>query len=152
MQKEKRYIRRSSTAITLMIVPLIDVIFLLLLFFVITTSFEVTARIRIQLPSPNPSLAQHEDLLKDIVIHCEYNEGATGQAGRALYRFGTDPPEQLDAISARLRAAFSKQTDAKVIVRADRRLVFGEVRRVMEVIADNKIPLMQVSVLRGSEG
>lgn len=142
---------RPAATIGLMIVPLIDVIFLLLLFFVMTTSFEMAARIRIQLPKPELSRAQTEDLLKDIVIHCEYGDEPSADGARARYRFGTDPPENIETISSRLQSAFANQTDSRIIIRADRRLPFWEVRKVMEVVAANNISLMQVSILRTPE-
>ena len=151
MLEKKWFGCRQPAGISLMIIPLIDVIFLLLLFFVMTTSFEVTTRIRIQLPRPEQSQARYEDPLKNIVIHCEYSPVGAPDGSRALYRFGADPPEQLATISTRLAAAVAHQSNPKVIIRADRRLAFREIRQVMEVVADNKVTLLQVSMLRGPE-
>src|SRR5262245_11222718 len=148
MSTSQRLLHRRPPALALMIIPLIDVIFLLLLFFVMTTSFEVTTRVRIELPSPENSQAQDEDPLKSVLIHCEYAEGGPGQRGQVLYRFGTDPPEPLERISARLDAALAVQRERRVTIRADRRAVFGDVRRVMELLAQHGIPLINVSILR----
>jgi biopolymer transport protein ExbD len=146
-----RLLRRRTSGLTIMIIPLIDVIFLLLLFFVMTTSFEASARVRILLPDPESSQAQAEDPLKNIVIHCEYDETGGAGGSRVLYRFGTDPPEPLSTISARLAVAIQAQREPAVTIRADRRSSFGEVRQVMEMIADLGIPTMNVAVLRGRE-
>jgi biopolymer transport protein ExbD len=132
-----------------MIVPLIDIIFLLLLFFVMTTTFDVKTRMNIQLPKPDHSQAQDEDPIKNIVINCEYGDAIAPDGSRARYRFGSDPPEELAAISARLAAAVARQSDPTLTIRADRRLAFREIRRVMEVATENRVPLIQVSMVRG---
>ncbi len=148
MSKRNWLFERRSTSMSLMIVPLIDIIFLLLLFFVMTTTFDVKTRMNIRLPNPNHSQAKDEDPIKNVVINCEYSEAIAPDGSRAVYRFGNDPPEELDAISSRLAAAAARQKDPTVTIRADRRLAFREIRRVMEVATQNRIPTIQVSMVR----
>ncbi len=136
---------------SLMIVPLIDIIFLLLLFFVMSTTFDVKTRMNIRLPNPDRSQAQDADPTKNIVINCEYNEALAPDGSKAQYRFGSDPPEGLSTISTRLAAAVARQPDPRVTIRADRRLAFREIRRVMEVATENRVPTVQVSMVRGRE-
>lgn len=137
-----------SISISLMIVPMIDVIFLLLLFFVVMSSFEASARLRIDLPQPEEPQARSENSALNIVINCEYREA--GEAG-VLYRLNADAPESLDAIAARLAAAKAENPNLMVVIRADRRLPFVEVRRVMEIVAACRISLMKVSIILPQE-
>jgi biopolymer transport protein ExbD len=136
----------DSQTVTLMIVPMIDVIFMLLLFFVINVSFEAASRIHVQLPSPDQSQAGPDQQTANVVINCEYAQSASGSP-TAVYRIAADPPEPLEAIGARLRAMKEGREIASVVIRADRRLPFQEVRRVMALLADEGIPVMKVAVL-----
>lgn len=140
-----------SISISLMIVPMIDVIFLLLLFFVVMSSFEASARLRIDLPQPEEPQARSENSALNIAINCEYREAdAAGEAG-VLYRLNADAPESLDALAARLAAAKAENPNLMVVIRADRRLPFVEVRRVMEIVAACRISLMKVSIILPQE-
>ncbi len=143
----RRYIRgtRIRPPIALFILPMIDVIFLLLLFFVMMTSFEASAKVRVEIPQPEKSLARRPDSAKQVVINCEFVEGSSAGSTEARYRIGADPPESLVVISARLAAARAAHPELTVIIRADRRLPFAPVREVMEVVADNGIKVMNVT-------
>jgi biopolymer transport protein ExbD len=128
-----------------MIVPMIDVIFLLLLFFVLNTTFEAKARIQVQLPRPTDSRGRHDDPARNLVIQCEYVPGA---AGEVAYRLGGDAPQPLATLADRLRAEHEAHPDVGVIVRADRRLAFSAVRRAMDLVAQQGFSHVKVAVLR----
>lgn len=129
------------------ILPMIDVIFLLLLFFVMVTSFEAAARIRVELPNPDHSQARTLESSTEVVINCEYVPSSSTSTGDALYRLGADPPEDLATISERITALRTANAQLTVVVRADRRLPFAKVRQVMQLAADNGIETVGVSAL-----
>ena len=88
-----------------MILPMIDVIFLLLLFFVVVTSFEASAKIAVDVPRPDESQARRGELAKQVVVNCEYENPSLPNSAGVHYRLGADPPEPLSVISSRLTAA-----------------------------------------------
>jgi len=130
---------------------MIDVIFLLLLFFVMITSFEASAKVRVEVPRPEQSQARRAESAKQVVINCELADTGSPRTSGALYRIAADPPEPLSRISDRLAAAKAANPQLKVIIRADRRLSFVHVRSVMQVVAENGIESMNVSALRDLE-
>lgn len=136
---------KESAGIGLMIVPMIDVIFLLLLFLVTNASFEAAAQIGVELPKPSSSQARPAENRGSVVVTCEY------AAGAAVYRVGGNSPENIEGVTSRLRALKEAGDELGVTIRADRRLPFADVRLIMEVIAALEIWDMHVAVLQQSE-
>lgn len=150
----RRTIRRKShhAPIGFIILPMIDVIFLLLLFFVLVTSFEASAKIRVDVPKPQDSQAKHDAASKQVVINCEVSDQNLPDAGPAIYRIAADPPQPLSAIGERLAAAKQANPQLSVVIRADKRLSFAQVKAVMQVVADAGVTIMNVSAIRNAEG
>ncbi len=138
-------------SVSIMILPMIDVVFLLLLFFVMVTSFETTAKIRVDVPRPEDSQARFEESTSQVVINCELAKPAATAPPQALYRVGADPPENLSAISRRLALLKAANPGLTVVVRADRRLPFAQVRDLIEVMAENGVEAVRLSALRKVE-
>ncbi len=149
----RKTVRRKEhrAPIGFIILPMIDVIFLLLLFFVIMTSFEASAKVRVDVPKPEQSQAKREASPKQVVINCEVADRAPAGGGSAVYRVAANPPETLDAIAARLMAAKQANPQLKVVIRADRRLPYADVRAVMQVVSDVGISMMSVAALQEDE-
>lgn len=132
--------------IRFIILPLIDVVFLLLLFFVMVTSFEDNARISVELPNPDASQARPGETSRQVVITCQrVGEGNTDPT--ASCRIAANPPEPLDAIGARLAAARAANPDVTVAIRADRRLTFLQVQPILRLAADRGITNVQVAAM-----
>jgi biopolymer transport protein ExbD len=126
------------------ILPMIDVIFLLLLFFVIMAGFDASTRIHVQLPHPVGSEARRDSSSNRVVVNCELAEAVTDAA---RYRIGADPPLPLDEIAKRL--VLAKNADvASLHIRADRRLPFSKVRDVLAVAAQVGFENVSVAALQ----
>jgi biopolymer transport protein ExbD len=149
----RRFIRRNRyhSPIGFIILPMIDVIFLLLLFFVIMTSFEAGAKISVQLPEPDHSQAKRDLSSKQVVINCETEIPESVEPGNAIYRIAADEPQPLSAIAARLASAKQANPQLTVVIRADKRLAFAQVKAVMQVVAEAGVPIMNVSAIRDVE-
>lgn len=147
MRKTVRH-RRQRSPIGFIILPMIDVIFLLLLFFVIMTSFEASAKIRVDVPRPDQSQARREASPKQVVINCEPSRDAPGGVN---YRVAANPPESLEAIVTRLIAARQANPQIDVVIRGDRRLPYSDIKAVMQVVADAGIASMKVAALQDDE-
>lgn len=115
--------KRSSIASTLSLTPLIDVVFLLLIFFLVTSEFEEEERrLDIVLPTATsavPMTSKPRELVIDID-----NEGELYLAGKA-----TDLSELLLFLEA---AVSNNPTNQTVIIRADRTTAFQPVVSVMD--------------------
>ena len=117
-------IKRSSVASTLSLTPLIDVVFLLLIFFLVTSEFEEEERrLDIVLPTATsavPMTSKPREMVIDIDT-----EGKLYISGKA-----TD----LTELHILLEAAVSNNpTNQTVIIRADRATAFQPVVSVMDV-------------------
>lgn len=143
----KRVIRgaRRRPAIALFILPMIDVIFLLLLFFVVVTSFEAGAKVRVDVPHPEKSRARAANTANQVVLNCEYISASEGRPTDAAYRLGGDPPAPLSVIADRLAAARAANVEATVLIRADRRLSNEKVADAIRVATAQGFPRIEVA-------
>jgi len=116
--------RKSRAEITINLAPLIDVIFLLVIFFAVSTTFLDTAGLQLELPESS-STAQQE--AEDISVYL----GADGELS-----FGEEIVDH-EQLKARLQSALS-ETDRKVVVlRADTHTEHGAVVEIMDLIRDS---------------
>ncbi|TWU57394.1 ExbD/TolR family protein [Rubripirellula reticaptiva] len=117
-------IKRSSVASTLSLTPLIDVVFLLLIFFLVTSEFEdEERRLDIVLPSATsavPMTAKPREVVVDIDA-----EGTVYIGGK---------PTSIDLLQSLLESAVANNpTNQTVVIRADREATFQPVVNVMDV-------------------
>ena len=116
--------RKSRAEIAINLAPLIDVIFLLVIFFAVSTTFLDTAGLQLELPESS-STAKRE--AEDITVFL----GADGELS-----FGDEQVDE-EQLMERLRAAM-KETDRKVVVlRADTHTEHGAVVKIMDLIRDS---------------
>ena len=127
--------KRSSVASTLSLTPLIDVVFLLLIFFLVTSEFEEEERrLDIVLPSATsavPMTSKPREVVVDIDA-----EGAVYLSGQRT---------SLQELQRLLQIAVSNNpTNQSVVIRADRDTSFQPVVSVMDVC--NKTGVSDYSV------
>ncbi len=128
-------IKRSTAASTLSLTPLIDVVFLLLIFFLVTSEFEEEERrLRITLPeatSAVPMTGQPREIVVDIDADGNFYLG--GQ------------PTELDELERLMRAStHNNPTNQTVVIRADKSTTFQPVVSVMDVC--NRVGISDYSV------
>ncbi len=111
--------RKRSVIIS--VTPLIDVLFLLLIFFMVSTTFLSTPAIQLELPK-----ARHADAVrqKPLVIYIDAN-GAV---------FFNDEPVDLSLLPAALEMKLGESADKAVVLRADSRVSHGTVVEVMDIV------------------
>jgi biopolymer transport protein ExbD len=124
--------------------PMVDVIFLLTIFFMLVTRFSSEEQVPMELPEPTSSQALLTPMPERVVINCRLADLGDPLGRSALYSVGPNQPEPLSVISDRLAAMRRESPGIKVVVRADRRLHYADVRPVMNVIAQNSIPMLNV--------
>ena len=135
-------IKRSSVASTLSLTPLIDVVFLLLIFFLVTSEFEEEERrLDIVLPTATsavPMTSKPREMVIDIDT-----QGELYLSGKA-----TD----LTELQILLEAAVSNNpTNQTVVIRADRATAFQPVVSVMDVCNRTGVTDYSVTTKEGPE-
>ena len=130
--------------------PLIDVIFTLTIFFMLVSRFASNEQVVMELPKPRDSLAEIARLPDRVVINCRVPEWADATE-RVFYSLGPNAPEALSAIAERVGAMHAMSPALKVLIRADRRLSYAEVRPVMRLLAERGVRGVNVAALTDDE-
>lgn len=99
---------------------LIDIVFMLLIYFLLTTNFMVEEGIKIKLPQARASAPRTTE---EITVYVDKD----GQA------FIGDQPVPPDRLFARLKELIGHDSDRLVIVKADRTVVLNKAVRVMDL-------------------
>lgn len=111
--------RRADHSLRTNLTPMIDVVFLLLIFFVLIAQFSSRQRAMVQLPRPQPSAAKFlysPDVLTITVI-CDQ------QGKLSAYQIEGQEigPEQIDVLAHALTVRHRANPQVEVNLRADRR-------------------------------
>jgi biopolymer transport protein ExbD len=99
---------------------LIDIVFLLLVYFLLTTNFMVDEGIKVKLPQAQAAAPQTQ---QEITIYVD-------KEGRS-YLMNQEIP--LDLLFKRLKEMIGEQEDRLVVVKADRSVILNKVVKVMDV-------------------
>ena len=134
--------KRSSVTSTLSLTPLIDVVFLLLIFFLVTSEFEEEERrLDIVLPSATSAVPMTSKP-REVVVDLD-------SAG-SIYLHGQ--LTSLDELQQLLRVAVqSNPTNQTVVIRADRQTSFQPVVSVMDVCNRTGVSDYSVTTQEGPE-
>jgi biopolymer transport protein ExbD len=124
--------------------PLIDVVFLLLIFFMVSTTFKDDARLRLQLPQANgePVAAEEQDQLQIVI-----------DAGGHFYigeRQLVD--SRIDTLRAALRAAAGARQDLPVLIKADAKTPHQAVMTALDAAAQLGLTHIAFAASRGENG
>jgi len=112
--------RRRTSHVQVPLTSLIDIVFLLLIYFLLTTNFMVDEGIKIKLPQANASAPQVQ---KEITVYVD-------KEGRAFLENSELPPDQL---FDRLRKLIGNHSNKLVVVKADRAVLLNKAVKVMDI-------------------
>lgn len=115
------------------IAPLIDVVFLLLIFFMLTSHFDVASGIRIDLPRVAQKIYGDHEAKITLIID---PSGEVYFEGRR---------SDLKALEARLRDLVEKQGLARVILQADRDVRHGRIVEIMDLVKSAGVPTIIIA-------
>jgi len=130
-----------SSGLQFNMTPMIDVTFLLIIFFMLVSQITSAENVEMELPDPTRSQAKEVRLKDRVIVNVVY----TGPQDPPAYKLGALSVETLEELGAGLAEEKVKNPDVQVVLRADRRLHYAAVRAVMEVIAQQQIPLMNIA-------
>ena len=115
--------------------PLIDVVFLLLIFFMVSTTFEHQSRIQIELPEATAQPNKPEDESLEILIDAQ---------GRYFLGDQQVVNTELKTLKGAIRKAVGEREAMPVIIRADARTPHQAVVRALD--ATSQLGLVQISL------
>jgi len=113
--------RRTRTSVQVPLTSLIDIVFLLLIYFLLTTNFMVEEGIKIKLPQAKAAAPQVEEV---ITVYVD-------RQGRAF--LGTREVS-MAALFEGLKEMIGSKEDKMVVVRADRAVILNKAVKVMDVV------------------
>ncbi|MBA3012765.1 MAG: biopolymer transporter ExbD [Proteobacteria bacterium] len=99
---------------------LIDIVFLLLIYFMLTTNFIVEEGITVKLPNAKAAAPQ---VKQEITIFVD-KEGATYIANEKI---------SIDALYTQIRQMIGNDTDRLVVVKADKTVILNKAVKVMDI-------------------
>lgn len=137
-----RHLHRHEGSLTgrMNMTPMIDVTFLLLTFFMLASHFASAERIEMELPQPDDSQAVDQRFAEKIIINMVHR----GDDREPALTYGALPVGSMLELADRLAALARVNPKVQVILRADRRLSYGDVRQMMELIAAQNLTRLQV--------
>ncbi len=112
--------RRKHAQVQVPLTSLIDIVFLLLIYFLLTTNFMVDEGIKIKLPQARAAAPQTEEV---ITVYVD-------QQGRAF--LGTEEVS-LGRLFDRLKEMIRNQKNKLVVVRADRAVILNKAVKIMDI-------------------
>ena len=112
---------RSYYQLQAPLTSLIDIVFLLLIYFLLTTNFMVDEGIQVKLPQAEATTPQTE---KEITIYVD----RTGKV------FMDNQLVPLNELFGRVKRGISGRSDIPVVIKADKAVILNKAVRVMDVV------------------
>lgn len=113
--------KRERYSIQAPLTSLIDIVFMLLIYFLLTTNFMVDEGIDVKLPQAKASAPQAK---QEITVYVD----AKGQA------YLNDEAVSLNELSSRVKEMIGNDRDRLVVVKSDRRVILNKAVKVMDVV------------------
>lgn len=117
------------------LMPLIDVVFILLIFFMVSTTFQKESEIKIELPEASSEPVEAERDTFEIVIDAD---------GRYFIDERQVVNNEIDTLKKAISQSLANRKDMPVVIRADRRTPYESVVRAMD--ATSQLGLVQMSL------
>jgi biopolymer transport protein ExbD len=116
-----RFRRPREEETRLGIAPLVDIVFLLLIFFMVTSNFDVASGVRIKLPKVEKRILDHE---KNKIILVIDKSGEIYIEGQKV---------DLESLKENLETFVLEKGIIQVILQADKDVAHGRVVRIMDL-------------------
>jgi biopolymer transport protein ExbD len=127
--------RPRNTDLAIELVPLVDVVLVLLLFFMVSTTFIRQSELKVQLPEANATSQQTETSVVEVAISAD---GEYAVNGRLLV------DNQLPTLMRALREAVAGDTSKHLVINADSDARHQSVVRAMD--AAGQLGLIHLSI------
>ena len=129
---------RSAETVEVNLTPLIDVVFLLLIFFMVSTTFDRHAKLKVQLPEAEAKALQQ---VKDPVVLSIDAKGKYYINDRQVVN------TQLDTLKAALQKTVKDNPNVTLLLRADGRTPHQSVVRAMDAASQLGITKLSIATV-----
>jgi biopolymer transport protein ExbD len=123
--------------------PLIDVVFILLIFFMVSTTFQKESQIKIELPQATGEPAEDRKELVEIVIDAD---------GHYFIDQQQVVNTELETLKRAIQKYMGKQTELPVVIRADHLTPYESVVRAMDASAQLGLVKMSLATSQPESG
>ncbi|MCN4144916.1 MAG: biopolymer transporter ExbD [Thiohalomonas sp.] len=114
---------RKAEELDVNITPLIDVVFLLLIFFMVSTTFDRQSELNIELPEASGEVTESEKVEIEIFI---------GPIGKFIINGNEVINTQIDTLLRAMREAAGDDSDPRIIISADKNATHQAVMMAMD--------------------
>ena len=142
----------SRRPIAFNMAPMIDIVFLLIIFFMLVSTFASAENVPMDLPKPVQSKAVNTKLTDRVIVNCVLTNPNSPETSGVIYSVGPSRVDSLERLSNRLAASKAATPNLQVVIRADKRLPFRAVSDVMQTVAQNNIEVMNLVAHVGEGG
>ncbi len=132
-----KLLEKSPKKLLINITPLVDVLFILIIFFVVTSTFIEQPGVKLELPKA--STARPEKVEKAVLV-----------ITRDEKIFFRSQPVTLEKLPAVIRQTMEQSSDHSLIINADEHVEHGFVIRVMDIARQNGVQKVVIAT-RGNE-
>ncbi len=136
------FVRQKKQEITVNLTPLIDVVFLLLIFFMVSTSF--TRETQIELELPRASVEPLETKQESLEISID-KEGRYFVNGKGLVN------ESIDTLKKAIQPILNENKEIAVIISADANTAYQSVVTAMEATSQLGITNLKIATQRDQQ-
>ncbi len=127
---------RSDERVEINLTPLIDVVFLLLIFFMVTTTFDRHAKLKVELPEASAKKEQQQ-LEEPVILSIDAN-------GNYFINDRQVVNTRLDTLKIALQKSVADRKDVSLVLRADAKTPHQSVVRAMD--AASQLGLTRLSI------
>lgn len=137
-----KFKRRIREELSINITPLIDVVFLLLIFFMVTTTFNRETRLMVNLPEANAELAESQPTQIEIIVA---RDGSYSINGRGLIN------SQLDTLMRGLEIESGGDRSLPILLVADAEATHQSVITAMDGIGQSGFTRLNIATQRSED-
>lgn len=129
---------RKEDNVEINLTPLIDVVFLLLIFFMVSTTFDRHAKLKVQLPEASAKMEQKQE--DPIVLSIDAN-------GKYYINDRQVVNTQLDTLKKALLKSVGDKKDVALVLRADAKTPHQSVVRAMDAASQLGLTRLSIATL-----
>jgi biopolymer transport protein ExbD len=138
----KKKIERSKADLN--ITSMLDVVFNLILFFILISNFAAADLPKMNIPQPNKTIAKENSDANRVVVNIVPTDENTGMIERIMFA-SQDYKGKMPELQAKLAQEVAKQKDVQVVLRADKRILYSDIVPVMTAIAGAGVETVNLS-------
>ena len=129
---------RKEDNVEINLTPLIDVVFLLLIFFMVSTTFDRHAKLKVQLPEASAKMEQKQE--EPIVLSIDAN-------GKYYINDRQVVNTKLNTLKMALRKSVGDRKDVALVLRADAKTPHQSVVRAMDAASQLGLTRLSIATL-----